>query len=474
MANNVYMGFLYQIDESKKPIKYQSKSSLDCSKVPMSGNYVLFELVKPALGKPYARELITGKKIPIISDDIKGGLNGEHTFLKFDGAFDTKAPIASKEALLNYCYYHQSPELYLNFLNSVLREGEDREEASNLLSGSYEKDALRKSNLEKKHMNETLDDIKRVCDVKFDKVLDYVRSLDLNNATQLEEAEVIIGVVTNESNNTISNIISDCGKDFNKISRYLADNYKLSDNDIISNILNETIKENSRLKKINEPVRKKFDVDKAVSFMINLGMLKDEIKENKPDNSIEVKYDEEKDSKAYQKADRVVSQHRIKLVGTLRERDHIADDLISGSYRNYLNNIEKPTEKFELTILNEEISSGNPTRLVKGQFGMGTSSMYTPPFITEGYGVLGSDNVVTSGKGFSLEQMVSNSSKNVRDGNDTSKIDGDKYDNSFQRLQTELGEPVDKTLERYHKDINGEPYEIVVTSYENFLDKCPP
>ena len=108
MASEVYIGYLYQITGEEKPPVKQYNITSGVQKVAMEGNYVLFKLVKPVLGKPYAEEIITKRKIPILADDIKGGLDGEHTFLRFDGYFKDRARIASKEALKNYCYYHKS------------------------------------------------------------------------------------------------------------------------------------------------------------------------------------------------------------------------------------------------------------------------------------------------------------------------------------------------------------------------------
>ena len=108
MASEIYIGYLYQITGEEKPPVKQYNITSGVQKVAMEGNYVLFRLVKPGLGKPYAEEIITKRKIPILADDIKGGLDGEHTFLRFDGYFKDRARIASKEALKNYCYYHKS------------------------------------------------------------------------------------------------------------------------------------------------------------------------------------------------------------------------------------------------------------------------------------------------------------------------------------------------------------------------------
>ena len=437
MVSSVYMGFLYQMDEDKKPIRLQSMTSVNSSKVSMSGNYVLFELVKPALGKPYARELMTGKKIPILADDINGSLSGEHTFLKFDGSFHSRAPIATKEDLLNYCYYHKSPELYENFLNSVFREGEMRAYEYKKIDKNFNLNLSYDTAITTRHFNEIIYDLEKVCDIDINRLLSIFKSNNINkiydmcikNKSINDEIESFASnVIRSESlkskdernDNLIHSLNDDKFKLFLKVSKSitnksceeltstimesvvdfshrilefntdslvkkLKEKYKLNKDLFYETFLNNTKKENGR-----------FDADKLFKYCVELGMLKDKIKNNYYEDNLKVNYNHDVDSKIFIKSDRVVEKKRIDKVGTYAERTNIAEDIKSGSFKAYLNQISKPTQEFETIILNEEFSSSSPIRLVKGQFDSDGSKMYTPPFITEGYGVIGTRSVATS------------------------------------------------------------------------------
>lgn len=140
----VYVGYLYQIKEGEKPQRDQWKIYKEVEAANVHGGYLLFKKVPwfkrppflPFIGPQYAEELITGKRIPILADGMKGKIGGEHTFLKFDGTFKQRAKVATKEHLEYYQKYHPKKADFSKELEEVFKEGKRR---ANLVKAGWRK-----------------------------------------------------------------------------------------------------------------------------------------------------------------------------------------------------------------------------------------------------------------------------------------------------------------------------------------------
>ncbi len=222
-----YIGYLYQIKEGEKPQRDQWKIYKEVEAANIHGGYVLFRKVPwykrapflPFVGPHYAEEVITGKRIPILADGMKGKIGGEHTFLKFDGTFKQRAKVATKEHLENYQKYHPKKDEFRRELEAIFKEGKRR---ANILKPGFmkkrektEEDSI--SDLTKNDI--TLDKYgKKKVRKKLEKDLltgEYEKNVDSIPAPSPEfESQVSIDRGINATGSTVGAVIPTVGGQF--------------------------------------------------------------------------------------------------------------------------------------------------------------------------------------------------------------------------------------------------------------------
>lgn len=146
LKNDIYIGYLYQINPKAKSIHGWLKSFDNSTYVETPGRYVLY--TKHPFKPGVVVELITGKQIPIVALGIKH-LIGVHTFIRLNSKIRNVATIASKVQIEQYMRANPSKEEYSKYLNKIFEIGlQKKKNRSELVKN--EKDVTK--NTRKKYM----------------------------------------------------------------------------------------------------------------------------------------------------------------------------------------------------------------------------------------------------------------------------------------------------------------------------------
>lgn len=118
--SKIYVGYLYQIEEGSKLVHSDKNKSSHVAPIQINGGYFLYE--KCLFQKKYVREIITGKKIPVVAADTMH-LKGLHTFMKYDGRIYQKKTTATVEEIEVYMKNHPDKEKFKSNMKKIFAFG---------------------------------------------------------------------------------------------------------------------------------------------------------------------------------------------------------------------------------------------------------------------------------------------------------------------------------------------------------------
>lgn len=123
----VYVGYLYQSGPGAKKVHncyaYNGYKGVE----PVSSDELAYGMVlykKIPFRKNVVREVITGKKIPVIAEGASS-LTGVHTFIKFNGTMYKKAKLATDQDFKMYATAHQDRDKFLSELEALFKKGKE-------------------------------------------------------------------------------------------------------------------------------------------------------------------------------------------------------------------------------------------------------------------------------------------------------------------------------------------------------------